>query len=212
MNRTRNTIILLLLFFIIKLMISCGMNNDIYPIYFFDYTTLKVSARSVWYSNIDYDTVTVDKVNRNKIRLNLSVSDTVKSHYLGFSKLISNLNGYETVSANEPLISEYYTANQNIKRIEIYTLQNINDSIHSGDDISNEFLVDNGDILYTRITNADKILNKEYYINPYNTINLVCKIPAKAATGQFRVKVILSNDKVLEAETLPIKFIENDEY
>jgi DUF1365 family protein len=54
-------------------------------------------------------------------------------------------------------------------------------------------------------------LNRDFYVQPYNTINLVCKIPAKTGTGQFKVKVILSDDRVLEAETLPIQFIENDE-
>ena len=77
--------------------------------------------------------------------------------------------------------------------------------------LSNEFLVDNDNILYTKIPNAFKILNRDFYVQPYNTINLVCKIPAKTGTGQFKVKVLLSDDRVLEAETLPIQFIENDE-
>ena len=129
-----------------------------------------------------------------------------------FSKVISSLNGFETISATtEPEIFQYYTANQNIKKIEIYTLQHFNDTIQSGEDISNEFLVDNDNILYTKIPNAFKILNRDFYVQPYNTINLVCKIPAKTGTGQFKVKVLLSDDRVLEAETLPIQFIENDE-
>ena len=211
MKRFKYIIFMFALFFFIKLMISCGKSNNPDPI-FFNYNSLQVSARNVWYPNINYDTVTVEKVNKNKIRLSLTVSDSLESKNMFFSKVISSLNGFETISATtEPEIFQYYTANQNIKKIEIYTLQHFNDTIQSGEDISNEFLVDNDNILYTKIPNAFKILNRDFYVQPYNTINLVCKIPAKTGTGQFKVKVILSDDRVLEAETLPIQFIENDE-
>lgn len=191
-------------------MLSCGTKNDIYPIYF-DYSTLKISVRTVWIPNINFDTVKVIKVNRNKIQLILTLGDTVKSNYLGLSRVISNINGFATLSARDSYYEEYFTANQKINKIEIYTLQNFNDSIHSGADISKEFLVDNGDALYTKISNADDIFNIKYFSNPYNTIYLVCKIPAKGAIGQFRVKVILSDERVLEAKTQPVQFVENNE-
>ena len=116
----------------------------------------------------------------------------------------------ETISAKEPFIINY-TANQDIRKIEIYTLQHFNDTIQSGENISNQFLVDDDKPLYTKIPKAYNILNRDFYSEPYNTISLVCKIPAKRQTGQFKVKVILSDNRVLEAETLPIQFIENYE-
>jgi len=191
-------------------MISCVKSNPD-PISF-NYNLLQVSARTIWYSNINYDTVTVEHVNKNKIRLFITLSDTLKSRDMFFSKVITSLNGFETISATtEPERFQYYTANQYIKKLEIYTLQYFNDTLQSGDEISNEFLVDNDKILLTKLPRAYKILNRDFYVQPSNSINLVCKIPAISRTGQFKVKVILSDDRVLESTTLPILFIENDE-
>lgn len=209
MKRFKYIIFLFALFFFIKLIISCerSINIDTFP---FDYNILKVKAFTIWNSSINHDTVTVDKVDKNKIRLVLTIGDSLESRNLFFSKLISNINGFETISAKEPFIINY-TANQDIRKIEIYTLQHFNDTIQSGENISNQFLVDDDKPLYTKIPKAYNILNRDFYSEPYNTISLVCKIPAKRQTGQFKVKVILSDNRVLEAETLPIQFIENYE-
>ena len=74
MKRFKYIIFLFALFFFIKLMISCGKSNNPDPI-FFNYNSLQVSARNVWYPNINYDTVTVEKVNKNKAFDLLKIAD-----------------------------------------------------------------------------------------------------------------------------------------
>lgn len=211
MNRIKFTLFYFAISIFAILMISCDENYKSDPI-LFNYNSLKVSARYAWYPNTNYDTITVEKINKNQIQLSITVSDSLKSKSMFMSKITSNINSFETISArSEPPNFKMYSTNQNIVKIEIFTLQYFNDTIQSGHNITNEFLVDDNKPLYTKISNAYSIINRGSYANPYNLINVVCKIPANSKTGQFKVKVFLSDNSVLEAKTLAIQFIENNE-
>jgi len=204
----RKFVTVITIIILVKLTISCGRCKYQEPTPF-NYNTISVSARSLWHSNVDYDTISVEEVFKNKISLNITLEDSTKMNNY-YSELINSLRGFESINATEPCMQSF-KSNQSIEKISVFTIEDFNDSISAGADMTNHFLIQTDEPIYQKTENVKLSFNKNIYGSASVTIQLVCDLPARRKTGRFAIEILLSDNRKLKTETLPIIFVDGDE-
>jgi hypothetical protein len=142
----------------------------------------------------------VDTLYSGAVALNLTLKDSTFDYYaFNLNNALKSLSFTPAMALSFP--SSFIPVNE-VEKIKVTTLFDIDDEVRAGDDITPLILYETGrDFeLYKNIDNAISDLNKTQSATSVS-IFLVLKRPIDNTMAQFYVQVFLDNDNVLSTNT-----------
>lgn len=202
MIRVKKVVFLILLPLIVQLVIFCCPNCD--GVVSGSYTKLEVD--NLDNSGIEALIATGDSITRNAfgIRIHLERDKISCKESPNYNSIIPSANAFRCECLPDHIVAE-----DSITAIKVITLQNFDTNHLSGDDISSYFQFFKN---YHFTSIADYVANLHGTLDDASELNskidlLLAHPPLNTGMYQFKIQILLSDGRILEAITSEIKLI-----
>lgn len=197
--------------FLLRVMISCCMlsdcncGDDTIP-----YTFNRTKIVNIDNSGVYSTETSSNELKRAAVAFSLKLSDTNFTYFDYYAVSSKPIFGFPGAYAYTKDCEPIFESTLRINSIAITTLQDINDSIFVGQDVTEQFLVrlnsNPQSTLYKTLESALTQIRYKGY--PFVVINFYLIIPVENNSAQFSFIINLSDGSVLTASTNSITIID----